>query len=146
MSSAYTGSWLRFMVVTLGVALAVAVPSAARAQDHWTGIGAISGTVMYMDTTSLERVGVLRKVWIRSIDLTPKTIMVGHDSLTFDTVVALNIFDCSKGTRTVEQVHYLLGGDSVFDVADAHGKPEQLRSTSFFGAIYTDLCGPDRSR
>lgn len=142
MSSAYGGTLLRFMIVTLSVAVTLSVPEAARAQNHWTGIGAINGTVMYMDTTSLERIGVLRKVWIRSIDIEPKTVVAGKDSLTFDTVIALNVFDCSKGTRTVAQVHYLLGADPVLDVPETQDDPEQLRSTSFFGAIYSDLCRP----
>lgn len=143
MSSAHTGISVRLVVVTLGVALAFFAPGVARAQDHWTGIGAINGTVMYMDTTSLERVGELRKVWIRSIDIEPKTVVAGKDSLTFDTVIALNVFDCSKGTRTIAHVLYMLGPDSVLDVPETRADPEQLRSTSFFGAIYSDLCRPD---
>jgi hypothetical protein len=128
------------MLFSLAFAAAASLPHVASAQGHWTGIGAINGTVMYMDTTSIQRIGSLRKVWIRSLDLSPKTVMVGNDSLTFDTVVALNVFDCSSGTRTVAEVRYLLGADSVFDVTNDHGEPEKLRPTSFFGAIYSDVC------
>lgn len=111
-----------------------------QAQDHWTGIGAISGTVMYMDTTTIVRDGSIRKVWVKSLDTTPKSFLAGKDTLTFDTVIGLNVFDCAKGTRTVTRVQYLLGDESVLSVPETHGAPEPVRSTSFFGAIYGDLC------
>lgn len=117
-----------------------AMPTEARAQSNWTGIGAISGTVMYMDTTTIVRDGSIRKVWIKSFDLDPRTVVVGSNTLTFDTVIGLNIFDCSKGTRTVSAVKYLLGEDVALNVADTHDKPESLRPKSFFAAVYSDVC------
>lgn len=129
--------------LTIFVALVV-TPAAARAQNEWTGIGAISGTVMYMDTTTIVRDGSIRKVWIKSFDLDPKTVVVGSDTLTFDTVIGLNVFDCSNGTRTVASVKYLLGEDVMLDVAETHDKPGPLKPKSFFAAIYSDVCKASR--
>jgi hypothetical protein len=140
MAREYPRIGVRFIIASLALSAILAVPRPASAQNHWTGIGAISGTVMYMDTTSILRSGSVRRVWVRSLDLTPKTFVAGADTLTFDTVVALNVFDCSSGTRTVTQIHYMLGGESVLDIPETHGKPEKLRASSFFGAIYRDLC------
>ena len=116
----------------------------AAAQGTWTGVGAISGTVMYMDTTTIVRTGHLRKVWIRSIDPTPKSFVAGKDTLDFDTVIGLNVFDCAKHTRTVTTVTYLLGNDIIFNVPETHDTPEQLKTGSFFDAVYNDLCGVRR--
>gem|GEM_PF-1417165 len=135
------GGLARSLAIILALA---ALPASVRAQSDWTGIGAISGTVMYMDTTTIMRDGAIRKVWIKSFDLDPKTVVVGKDTLTFDTVIGLNVFDCSKGTRTVAAVQYLLGEDIVLDVAETHGKPELLRPKSFFAAIYADVCKESR--
>ena len=131
------------MVLAVLLALA-ALPVSARAQSDWTGIGAISGTVMYMDTTTIMRVGSIRKVWIKSFDLDPQTVVIGKDTLTFDTVIGLNVFDCSRGTRTVASVQYLLGEDIVLDVAETHGEPEPLKPKSFFAAVFADMCKESR--
>jgi hypothetical protein len=127
-------------LVVPAVACALLLPRAARAQDHWTGIGAISGTVMLMDTTTIVRDGAIRRVWVKSLDTAPKSFLAGRDTLTFDTVIALNEFDCAKGTRTIKSVRYLLGEEVVLDVPLTHDPPTPLRPRSFFGAIYTDLC------
>jgi hypothetical protein len=126
------------------IGLLVLVPGMARAQAHWTGIGAISGTVMFMDTTTIVRSGSIRRVWVKSLDITPKTVVAGKDTLSFDTVLGLNVFDCSKGTRVVTSVQYLLGDDVVSDVPVTHDVPALLRPKSFFGAIYNDLCRSER--
>ena len=133
-------------VLTAGLLAAAAGPSTARAQSErrWTGIGAIAGTAMYMDTTAIVRSGAIRDVWIRSIDLAPRRIIAAADTLDFDTVIALNRFDCSRNTRTVMKVQYLLGGTVVLDVPETHADPELLRPRSFFAAIYRDLCAPSR--
>ncbi|MEO7042656.1 MAG: surface-adhesin E family protein [Gemmatimonadaceae bacterium] len=117
-----------------------ALPVALRAQDSWTGIGAISGTVMYMDTTTIMRDGPIRKVWVKSFDLDPKSVLAGKDTLTFDTVIGLNVFDCAKGTRSVAAVQYLLGEEIVLDVPETHDKPAPLKPNSFFAAIAADVC------
>lgn len=118
------------------------VPAGALAQGQWTGIGAIRGTVMFMDTTTIVRAGSVREVWIKSLDATPKTFVAGHDTLTFDTVLGLNVFDCAKSTRVVTTVRYLLGNELVLEVPETHDKPAAIHPNSFFGAIYTDLCRP----
>jgi len=123
------------------LSLCAMTPRMAVAQGTWTGVGAINGTVMYMDTTTIERSGNLRKVWIRSIDAAPKSFVAGKDTLDFDTVIGLNVFDCSKHTRTVTTITYLLGNDIIFNVPETHDKPEQLKPRSFFDAVYNDLCG-----
>lgn len=120
---------------------AIALPRNAAAQEKWTGVGAINGTVMYMDTTTIVRSGNLRKVWIRSIDSAPKSFVAGKDTLDFDTVIGLNVFDCSHHTRTVTTITYMLGNDIVFNVPDTHGTPELLKPKTFFDAVYSDLCG-----
>ncbi len=131
----------RFVGSSLLAAMAaVLCPRTARAQNHWTGIGAINGTVMLMDTTTIVRDGAIRRVWVKSLDTTPKSFLAGKDTLTFDTVIALNEFDCAKGTRTVKSVQYLLGEEVIFDVPLTHDASTPLRPSSFFGAIYTDLC------
>lgn len=117
-----------------------ALPTVACAQDSWTGIGAISGTVMYMDTTTILRDGSIRKVWVKSFDLDPKSVLAGKDTLTFDTVIGLNVFDCAKGTRTVAAVQYLFGEDIVLDVPETHDKPTPLKPNSFFAAVAADVC------
>ena len=120
------------------------LPRVAGAQEKWTGVGAINGTVMYMDTTTIVRSGNLRKVWVRSIDSAPKSFVAGKDTLDFDTVIGLNVFDCAKHTRTVTTVTYLLGNDVIFHVPETHDAPEQLKPRSFFDAVYNDLCGVHR--
>lgn len=97
---------------------------------------------MFMDTTTIVRAGSMREVWIKSLDSTPKEFVAGHDTLTFDTVLGLNVFDCAKSTRVVITVRYLLGDELVFQVPETHDKPAAIRPNSFFGAIYTDVCRP----
>ncbi|HEY5086248.1 MAG TPA: surface-adhesin E family protein [Gemmatimonadaceae bacterium] len=137
MSSAAVKSSLSLILSVLCVGL---LPTAGLAQQQWTGIGAIGGTAMFMDTTTIVRSGPLREVWIKSLDSTPKQFVVEHDTLTFDSVIGLNVFDCAGKTRTVTTVQYLLGDEIVFNVPETHGKPEPLRPKSFFEAIYNDLC------
>jgi hypothetical protein len=110
------------------------------AQKSWTGIGAIGATAMFMDTTTIVRAGTLRQVWIKSLDSTPRSFVAGSDTLAFDAVVGLNVFDCAHNTRTVTKVQYLLGDQVVFDVPDARDEPTPLKAKSFFEAIYNDLC------
>ena len=124
----------------LAFVVAVAVPLAAHAQNQWTGIGAIRGTAMFMDTTSIRRVGTIASVWIRSLDSTPRQFVTGRDTITFDTVIGLNEFDCSHGTRAVGAVRYMLGDEVVFEVPVTHDPPAIIDARSFFGAIYRDLC------
>jgi hypothetical protein len=119
---------------------ALAWPGAASAQQQWTGIGAIGGTAMFMDTTTIVRSGPLRKVWVKSMDSSPKSFVAGRDTVAFDTVIGLNVFNCAKHTRSVESVHYLLGDDVVFEVTDTKDTGADVRPGSFFGAIYGDLC------
>jgi hypothetical protein len=129
--------------VTIAALLtALFAPVAARAQSQWTGIGAIRGTVMFMDTTTITRAGTVRRVWVKSLDSTPKQFVTGKDTVTFDTVIGLNEFDCSRGTRTVSAVRYLLRDQIVLDVPVTHDRPATLGARSFFGAIYNDLCRP----
>ncbi|MEO6777884.1 MAG: hypothetical protein ABI194_00385, partial [Gemmatimonadaceae bacterium] len=78
------------------------------------------------------------------IDLAPRRIIAAADTLDFDAVIALNRFDCSRNTRTVMKVQYLLRGTVVLDVPETHADPELLRPRSFFAAIYRDLCAPSR--
>lgn len=131
---------LPFVRLILSVLSTALLPAISLAQEQWIGVGAIGGTAMFMDTTTIVRVGLLRKVWIKSLDSTPKKFVVGNDTLAFDTVVGLNVFDCGNGTRTVTTVLYLLGGETVFNVPATHDKPAPLRPKSFFEAIYKDLC------
>ena len=100
------------------VLLLSGVAAALPAQEQWTGVGAIGATAMYMDTTTIIRAGSIRKVWIKSLDSTPKSFVTGKDTLTFDTVIGLNVFDCARHTRTVQAVQYLLGDDIVLDVPE----------------------------
>jgi hypothetical protein len=141
MRNACSQTPLRLVQIAALITCAAASPRIAAAQGAWTGVGAINGTVMYMDTTAIVRTGNLRKVWVRSIDPTPKSFVAGKDTLDFDTVIGLNVFDCAKHTRTVTAVTYLLGDDIVFNVPDTHGTPEPLKAGSFFDAVYNDLCG-----
>lgn len=122
--------------------LAALIPSAAAAQSQWIGIGAINGTVMFMDTTAIVQVGTVRKVWIKSLDSRPKTFVVANDTVTFDTVIGLNVFDCQTGTRTATAIQYLLGDEIVLDIPETRDKPGALRPGSFFYAIYIGLCRP----
>jgi surface-adhesin protein E len=145
MRNARSGMPLPFAAI-VALILAATIPSrAATAQGTWTGVGAISGTAMYMDTTTIVRTGNLRKVWVRSIDSAPKSFVAGKDTLDFDTVIGLNVFDCAKHTRTVTTVTYLLGNDIIFNVPETHDTPEQLKPRSFFDAVYNDLCGTSSS-
>jgi surface-adhesin protein E len=124
--------------------VAIVRPAGAAAQETWTGIGSISGTAMFMDTTTIVRAGSIRKVWIKSLDRAPKKFVAGKDTLTFDTVVALNVFDCAKQTRTVVAVQYELEGEVVLDVPETRDSPAPVRPGSFFGAVYNGLCGDAR--
>ena len=99
---------------------------------------------MFMDTTTIVRAGALREVWIRSLDSTPKKFVAGRDTLTFDSVVGLSVFDCANATRVVTTVRYFLGDELVFDVPETHDRPLGLRPKSFFAAIYADLCRANR--
>ena len=144
MQSDYTGSPLAFAgaaILSLYLALG---PRVAGAQGKWTGIGAIDGTAMYMDTTTIVRTENLRKVWIKSIDRSPRKFITGKDTLEFDTVIGLNVFDCVSHTRVVKTVTYMLGDEIVFNVPETHDVPAALRPRSFFDAIYSDLCGAVR--
>jgi hypothetical protein len=120
------------------------LPAGAAAQESWTGIGSIRGTAMFMDTTTIVRAGRIRKVWIKSLDTAPKKFVAGKDTLTFDTVVALNMFDCAKQTRTVAAIQYELEGEVVLDVPETRDSPVPVRPGSFFGAVYKGLCGDAR--
>jgi hypothetical protein len=124
----------------LCAAAGIGRPNAAGAQEQWTGIGAIGGTAMFMDTTTIVRAGAIRKVWIKSLDSAPRSFLAGKDTLTFDTVVGLNVFDCVAHTRTVQAVQYQLGDDTVLDVPATHAKSEAIRPRSFYDAIFRDLC------
>jgi hypothetical protein len=138
-----TSRFSRIHLLLLSIVYA-SVPKVAAAQDHWTGVGAIAGTAMFMDTTTIVRAGPVREVWIKSLDSSPRTLVAGHDSVSFDTVIGLNVFDCARKTRVVTTVRYLLGDEVVFDVAETRDKPASLRPKSFFAAIYDDLCGSPR--
>jgi len=131
---------LAIRLILIMAALSATVARAG-AQEQWVGVGAIGATTMYMDTTTIIRAGTIRKVWVKSLDIAPKSFVVGKDTLTFDTVIGLNVFDCAKHTRTVTAVQYLLGEDIVLDVPETHAEPEALRPKTFFDAIYHDLCG-----
>ncbi|MDQ2889821.1 MAG: hypothetical protein M3R65_04600 [Gemmatimonadota bacterium] len=135
------------MRAALVVAIAASVqlgPAAARAQDAWVGIGAIGGAAMFMDTTSIVRTSSLRTVWVKSIDPKPRQFLAGGDTLTFDTVVGRNEFDCVHRTRRVLSVQYLLRDSVVLNVPVTHDEPARVDTRSFFGAIYADLCRPAR--
>ncbi len=135
-------------MLTLRISVAVAalatVPGVARAQEGWVGIGAIAGTAMFMDTTGIVRSASNVTVWIRSVDREPRRFVVGRDTITFDTVIALNRFDCGHATRTVATVRYLFGSTVVLDIADTRDSPEAVRPGSFFGAVMADLCRSER--
>jgi hypothetical protein len=133
---------LRTLLLPLVLTLAVTFGAArtAHAQAHWTGIGSISGTAMFMDTTTIQRDAAIRRVWLRSLDLTPRMAVAGTDTVVFDTVISLNIFDCAHATRTVAAVRYALGDSTVHDIPDIRATPEPVRPTSFYGQVYKDLC------
>jgi hypothetical protein len=135
---------LRLTSIILTALFAVPFPAVAGAQGQWTGIGAIGGAIMYMDTTTIVRTGPLRKVWIRSVDTTATVVIAGSDTLSFDTVIALTVFDCARNTRSVETVRYMLGEDTVPNMPAPRSKPEHLRPGSFFEAVHDDLCGVRR--
>ncbi len=122
------------------LAVLAALPVTARAQDSWVGIGAIGGTATFMDTSSIVRKGSTRTVRIRSVDSEPRLFLAGRDTLSFDTVIGLNEFDCTKETRTIRSVQYMLRGEAVLDVEDTHEKPVAVRPKSFFAAVLGDLC------
>jgi hypothetical protein len=130
--------------IILAALFCVPMAPVARAQTQWTGIGAIGGAIMYMDTTTIVRAGPLRKVWIRSVDTTATVVIAGSDTLSFDTVIALTVFDCTRNTRSVETVRYMLGEDTVPNMPAPRSKPEHLRAGSFFEAVHDDLCGVRR--
>lgn len=122
------------------IAAVMLAPCAARGQDHWTGVGAIGHTAMYIDTTTIVRDGPLRKVWIKSVDLTPTTVVIGTDTVTFDTVAALNVLDCSSRTYSVQSVHYYYGDAATFSASGPTDTPKPIVPKSFLGAVYTDMC------
>ena len=132
-----TLAWLPAAAVLM---VQVTLPGAAFGQESWVGIGAIGGTAMFMDTTGIVRTGSTRKAWIRSVDSDPRAILAGRDTLSFDTVVGLNEFDCTRETRTVLAVQYLLRGELVLDIPVTHDKPAAVRPRSFFAAVLRDLC------
>jgi len=133
----------------LALSLAVA-PRRARAQDStrpkpvWVGVGAIGRTAMFMDTTSIERDGAIRRVWMESVDPEPTTFVVGRDTTRFDTVVALHVFDCRAATHTVATARYYLAGSSVAPPRPADTSPDKLRPGTFMAAVAADLCGAPR--
>lgn len=130
-------------IITLAaVALALSVaPAAARAQGTWTGVGAIGRTAMFMDTTSIVRDGSARRVWLESVDPEPTTIVMGRDSVRFDTVIALHVFDCRARTHSVATARYFLGGTPVLPPRPADSRPSPIRPGSFLDAVARDLCG-----
>jgi hypothetical protein len=95
---------------------------------------------MFMDTTSIEREGAVRRVWLESIDPQPTTFVVGRDTTRFDTVVALHVFDCRARTHWVATARYYLGAVSVAPPRPADTSPEKLRPGTFIAAVAADLC------
>lgn len=130
--------WLLFLVL--------AVPSALAAQDRhtvptaWTGIGAIGTAAMFMDTATIVRDGALRKVWLKSVDTHAQRMIVGADTVTFDTVVSLNSFDCATHVYSIQSVHYYDGDETVLSLQSDKGPPEPLHPRTFMRAIADDLC------
>ena len=137
-------------LLALVLALVLA-PRHALAQDStrpkpvWIGVGAIGRTAMFMDTTSIERDGAIRRVWMESVDPEPTTFVVGRDTTRFDTVVALHVFDCRAATHTVATARYYLAGASVAPPRPADTSPEKLRAGTFMAAVAADLCAAARS-
>lgn len=129
-------------LAALAGVLALALGAApARAQGSWTGVGAIGKTAMFMDTTTIVRDGDARRVWLESVDPEPTTIVVGRDSVRFDTVIALHVFDCRARTHAVTTARYFLGTQPVLPPRPADTRPESLRPGSFLDAVARDLCG-----
>lgn len=129
-------------LAALAGVLALALGAApARAQGSWTGVGAIGKTAMFMDTTTIVRDGDARRVWLESVDPEPTTIVVGRDSVRFDTVIALHVFDCRARTHAVTTARYFLGTQPVLPPRPADARPESLRPGSFLDAVARDLCG-----
>lgn len=124
----------------------IAVARLAHAQDSappraaWVGVGAIGRTAMFMDTTSIERDGAIRRVWLESVDPEPTTFVVGSDTTRFDTVVALHVFDCRAKTHAVATARYYLAGASVAPPRPADTSAEKLRPGTFMAAVARDLC------
>lgn len=132
----------RHTVAALAAVLVLALGAApARAQGTWTGVGAIGRTAMFMDTTSIVRDGDARRVWLESVDPEPTTIVMGRDSVRFDTVIALHVFDCRARTHAVTTARYYLGRQPVLPPRPADTRPERLRPGSFLDAVARDLCG-----
>lgn len=127
-------------LTALALTLGAAAP-AAHAQGTWTGVGAIGRTAMFMDTTSIVRDGDARRVWLESVDPEPTTIVMGRDSVRFDTVIALHVFDCRAGTHAVATARYFLGTQPVLPPRPADTRPEPLKRGSFLDAVARDLCG-----
>lgn len=134
---------LSLAVLAFLALVAVAAP-AARAQAHsaWVGVGAIGRTAMFMDTTSIERDGAVRRVWMESLDPEPTTFVVGSDTTRFDAVIALHVFDCRAGTHAIATARYYLGRTAVAPPRPADVTPERLRPGTFMAAVARDLCGP----
>lgn len=136
----------------LAAATLVSVVAAGRsanaqsARPAWVGVGAIGQTVMYMDTTSIERDGFVRRVWMESLDPQPNALVVGIDTTRFDTVISLHVFDCRAQTHAVAAARYYLAGVEVAPPRGADMKPEPLRRGSFMAAVASDLCGTAPSR
>ena len=122
------------------MAVQAALPDTARSQESWVGIGAIGGTAMFMDTSAIVRNGSTRRAWIRSVDSAPRAVLAGRDTLSFDTVLGLNEFDCTRDTRKVLAVQYMLRGGLVLDIPETHDKPVAVRPRTFFAAVLRDLC------
>jgi hypothetical protein len=116
----------------------VAPPASAQ---QWEQVGAIGSTVMYMDTAHIVRKGDLREVWIRSVDPVARTYAVGTDTLSWDTVVGLNVFDCRHHTWYVESATYYRSGELVRSAARNDEPPAPLVAGTFLDAVFRDLCG-----
>lgn len=95
---------------------------------------------MYMDTTTIQREGPLRKVWIKSVDAAASTVVVAGDTVTFDAVAGLNVLDCNSRTYTVSSALYYLGDEMTRSVPVAEVKPRPVAPRSFLGAVYADVC------
>lgn len=128
------------LATVIAVALLPLAPSVARGQDHWTRVGAIGTTAMYMDTTTIQRQGPLRKVWIKSVDEAASTVIVAGDTVTFDAVAGLNVLDCNSRTYTVSSVLYYLGDEMTRSVPVAEVSPRRISPRTFLGAVYADVC------
>ncbi len=127
----------RAMLVVMFATLVSFRPSAVVAQGQWTGVGAIGSTAMFMDTTSIVRDGHIRKVWLESVDPEPKRVVIVKDTIAFDTVVGLNVFDCSKHTVEVPTVYYYLRGEATLTIPESKESPHPIKPRSFLDAVYT---------